>query len=52
MVDSIYGISFGAFVNATFLMYMWSKICVCEKRPIPEFGPFTRSHYRFEEFYV
>ena len=27
-------------------------ICICEKRPKPEFGPFTRSHYRFEEFYV
>ena len=52
VVDLNYGISFGAFLYATFLMYIWSKIFVCEKRPKPEFGPFPRDHYRFQEFYV
>ena len=51
-VDIVYGASFGAFIYCSWLIYMWSKLCICEKRPKPEFGPYTRSHYRFEEYYV
>ena len=52
VVDLIYDISFGAFVYAAFLMYILSKVCLCEKRQKPEFGPFPRDYYRFQEIYV